>query len=75
MSRKCQISDKKKLRGNKVSHSNVKTNMFQLPNLQWKKFWFEEEKRWVKLRVSTRMIRTILKNGLKNTLKKYNISV
>ena len=71
MSRKCDISKKRKLRGNKVSHSKVRTNFFQLPNLQTKRFWHETDQKWVTLKVTTRMIRTILKLGLAKSLKKY----
>lgn len=74
MARKCQLSKKRKLKANHVSHSNVKVGRFQKPNLQWKKFWLASENRWVRLRISTRMIRTILKNGLEKTLKDFPLS-
>ena len=56
--------------GNNVSHSNAKTKRRFYPNLMDKKFYLEEEDRWVTLRVSAAGIRTINKNGLKNALKK-----
>jgi len=49
---------------NKVSHSNRKSKKRQLPNLQARRFWWVEGDCWVKLRVSTRAMRTIDKVGL-----------
>ncbi len=69
MSRVCQITGKGLQRGNNVSHSNIKTKRVFLPNLQIKKFWLEEEQRFVTLKVSTRGIRTINKNGLAAALR------
>lgn len=69
MSRVCQVSGKKALVGNKVSHSNRKSKRRFEVNLQTKRFWFEEENRWVKLRVSTRAMRTIDKRGLAAVIK------
>ena len=64
MSRVCKVTGKKPMAGNNVSHANNKTRRRFLPNLQYKRFWVENEKRWVRLRVSTQGIRTIDKNGL-----------
>jgi large subunit ribosomal protein L28 len=55
--------------GNNVSHSNKKTKRRFYPNLVNKKFYLEEENRWVNLKVSAAGIRTITKKGLKNALK------
>jgi len=55
--------------GNNVSHSNRKTKREFAPNLQTKRFWLEEEQRFVTLKVSAAGIRTIYKNGLKATLE------
>ncbi len=71
MSKRCQIKDKKALKGNLVSHSNIKTTHFQQPNLQWKRFWVPEYQKWIRLRVGTDVIKTITKKGLVHTLKKY----
>ncbi|MDR2813673.1 MAG: 50S ribosomal protein L28 [Prevotellaceae bacterium] len=68
MSRVCQLTGKKAQRGNNVSHSNIKTKREFLPNLRTKKFWLQEEMRWVELKVSTSAIRTINKKGLKAVL-------
>ncbi len=50
--------------GNNVSHSNAKSKRRFLPNLHNHRFWVESENRWVKLRVSTKGLRTIDKNGI-----------
>ncbi len=70
MARVCQVTGKKPLKGHKVSHSNIKTNRRFLPNLQTKRFYFEEEDRWITLKVSTNGLRTINKNGLASVVKK-----
>ena len=64
MARKCILTGKRPNVANKVSHSNIKTKKRQLPNLQSKRLWLEEEQRWVRLKVSTRALRTINKKGL-----------
>ena len=69
MARVCQVTGKKPIVGNKVSHSNIKTKRRFLPNLQTKRFYIVEEDRWVTLKVSTEAIRTINKNGLANVIK------
>ncbi|MCQ2973274.1 MAG: 50S ribosomal protein L28 [Bacteroidales bacterium] len=68
MSRICEITGKRVQRGNNVSHSNRKTKKTFYPNLQWKKFYLEEEDRWVTLKVSTAGIRNISRKGLKACL-------
>lgn len=65
MARTCQVTGKKPLTGNNVSHANNRTKRRQLPNLQKKRIWLEEEKRFVTLKLSTEAIKTIDKNGLK----------
>lgn len=69
MARVCQVNGKKPIRGNYVSHSNIKTKRRFLPNLQTKRFFFAEEDRWVSLKVSTDALRTINKNGLASVIK------
>jgi large subunit ribosomal protein L28 len=56
--------------GNNVSHANNKTRRRFLPNIQLKKFWVEEEKRYVRLKVSTQGMRIIDKLGIKTILDK-----
>tara|TARA_Y100000589_G_scaffold331011_1_gene382638 strand:- start:6979 stop:7212 length:234 start_codon:yes stop_codon:yes gene_type:complete len=64
MSRVCQITGKKVVSGNNVSHSNRKTKRKFYPNLQTKKFFIPEEDKWVTLKVSASAIRTINKKGI-----------
>ena len=64
MSRVCQITGKKPMMGNNVSHANNKTRRRFLPNLQYRRFWIEGEKRWIRLRVSQAGLRTIDRKGL-----------
>jgi large subunit ribosomal protein L28 len=69
MSRVCDITGKKVITGNKVSHANKKSKRKFYPNLQEKKFFVPEENRWVTLKVSTSAIRTINKNGISAVMK------
>ena len=64
MARVCQVTGKKPMRGNNVSHANNKTIRRFLPNLQYRRFWVESENRWVRLRVSNAGLRTIDKKGI-----------
>ena len=64
MSRVCQVTGKRTVVGNNVSHANNKTRRKFLPNLHYKKFWVESENRWVRLRVSNHGLRTIDKKGI-----------
>ena len=68
MSRVCEITGKGPTTGNRVSHANNKRRRRFLPNLHTQRFWLENEKRWVSLRVSTNALRTIEKNGLEAVL-------
>jgi large subunit ribosomal protein L28 len=52
------------MRGNNVSHANNKTRRRFLPNLQYRRFWVESEKRWIRLRLSNAGLRTIDKKGI-----------
>lgn len=65
----CQITGKRTRVGNNVSHSNNRTKRKFYPNLQTKKFFLEEENRWVEIKVAASAIRTINKNGLSAVLK------
>ena len=69
MSRICEITGKKMMVGNNVSHSHSKTRRRFYPNLQTKKFFIAEEDRWVTLKVSANGIRTINKKGIIDALK------
>lgn len=64
MSRVCQVTGKRPTTGNNVSHSNIKTRRRFLPNLHSHRFWVESENRFVKLKVSSKGMRIIDKNGI-----------
>jgi large subunit ribosomal protein L28 len=64
MSKVCQVTGKKPIVGNKVSHSNIKTKRRFEPNLHYHRFWLESEKRFVRLRVSSHGLRIIDKVGI-----------
>ena len=68
MSRQCQVTGKKPLVGNNVSHSNRHTKRRFEVNLMDKRFWIEDEKRWITLRISARGMRRIDKLGLNTVL-------
>lgn len=68
MSRLCQVTGKKPLAGNNVSHSNRKTKRRFLPNLQSHRFWVPSRNAFVRLRVSTRALRIIDKKGIEAVL-------
>lgn len=70
MSKVCQITGKRTITGNKVSHSNIKTKRTFQPNLQTKRFYLEAEKKWITLRVTTSGMRTINKIGLTEAIKR-----
>jgi large subunit ribosomal protein L28 len=69
MSRICQVTGKKALVGNRVSHSNHKSKRRFEVNLQTKRYWLAEENRWITLRVSTHGMRIIDKRGLATIIK------
>jgi large subunit ribosomal protein L28 len=64
MSKVCQVSGKRPMSGNTVSHANNRNRRRFLPNLHTQRFWLETEKRWVTLRVSGHAMRTIDKKGI-----------
>lgn len=64
MSRVCQVTGKRPVTGNNVSHANNKTRRRFLPNLHEHRFWVESERRFVKLRVSSHGMRIIDKKGI-----------
>jgi large subunit ribosomal protein L28 len=69
MSRVCHITGKRPLTGHNVSHANNKTRRRFLPNLQNHRFWVETERRWVRLRISTKGLRIIDKLGIDEVLR------
>lgn len=68
MTRVCQVTGKRTISGNNVSHAHNKTKRKFLPNLHHHKFWVESENRWVRLRVSSAGLRVIDKHGIDNVL-------
>lgn len=69
MSKVCQLTGKRVMTGNNVSHSNRKTKRKFYPNLVKKRFYIPSEDRWVTLKVSTSAIKNINKNGIEAVLK------
>ena len=74
MARVCQVTGKRPITGNKVSHSNIKTKRRFLPNLQTKRYFLAEVDKWVTLKVSSEAIRTINKNGLAAVVKQLRLA-
>jgi large subunit ribosomal protein L28 len=64
MSVRCQVTGKKPGYGNQVSHSHRRTRRRWLPNVQNKRYWLPAENRWIRLRVSTKGMKTIEKRGI-----------
>ena len=64
MARVCQVTGKRPMVGNNVSHANNKTKRRFMPNLQYRRFWVESENRWVRLRLTNAALRPIDKKGL-----------
>ena len=71
MSKICQVTGKRPMSGNNVSHAHNKTRRRFLPNLQYKRFWLEKEKRYIKLRISQKGLRLIDKLGLEKVLEDF----
>lgn len=68
MSQVCQVTGKRPQTGNNVSHAQNKTRRRFLPNLHYHRFWVESEKRFVRLRVSSKGMRIIDKRGIEQVL-------
>ncbi len=68
MSNVCQVTGKRPVTGNRVSHANIKTKRRFEPNLHHHRFWVESEKRFVRLRVSSKGMRIIDKKGIDSVL-------
>ena len=73
MARVCEITGKRPMSGNNVSHANNRNKRRFLPNLQRRKFWVESENRWISLRLSNAALRTIDKNGIDAVLAKMRL--
>lgn len=70
MARVCEITGKRTISGNKVSHSNIKTRRKFLPNLQYKRFWSEADNKWIRIRVTPKGMKVINKIGLAAALRR-----
>lgn len=68
MSKVCQVTGKRPRTGNNVSHAHNKTKRRFVPNIHTRRFWVPSEKRWVRLKVSTKGLRTIDKVGIEKVL-------
>lgn len=75
MSRKCQLTGKKANNAYAISHSHRRTKKLQEVNLQWKRIWWEEGKRFVRLRISTKAIKTLEKKSLSQFAKEAGINL
>jgi len=69
MSKVCQVTGKRPMVGNNVSHANNKTRRRFMPNLHTHRFWLANERRWIKLRVSSKGMRIIDKLGIETVLE------
>lgn len=69
MARVCELTGKKTVVGNRVSHSNIKSKRKFYPNLHTKRFYVPEEGKWVIMKVSTTALKTINKRGISSCLK------
>jgi len=72
MARVCELTGKKSLVGNNVSHSHNRTKMKQLPNLKEKKIWVPEKNKFVTLKISTSALRTLKKKGYSAMVSEMN---
>ncbi|HRR25537.1 MAG TPA: 50S ribosomal protein L28 [Acidobacteriota bacterium] len=75
MARRCRLTGKGPLTGHNVSHSNHRTKRRQLPNLQNKRIFIPEENRWVRVRLSTRALRTVTRKGLLQFLREEGLKL
>ena len=73
MSRVCQVTGKRPMSGNNVSHAKNRTRRRFLPNLHSRRFWLEDENRWVRLRVSGKGLRIIDKKGIETVLEEIRV--
>lgn len=70
MTRECEVTGKRPVAGNNVSHANNRTRRRFLPNLHNRRFWVESENRWVSMRISSAALRTIDKLGIDAVIAK-----
>lgn len=75
MGRKCQLTGKKANNAYAVSHSHRRTKKLQEVNLQWKRVWWPQGKRWVRLQLSTKAIKTLAQKDLETFAKEAGINL
>lgn len=75
MSRKCQLTGKKANNAFAISHSHRRTKKLQEVNLQWKRVWWSQGNRWVRLKLSTKAIKTLEKKGLESMAKEAGLNL
>ena len=75
MARRCQLTGKRANNAFAISHSHRRTKKLQQVNLQWKRIWWPEGNRWVRLRLSTKAIKTLEKRGLQAMAKEAGINL
>ncbi len=75
MSRKCQLTGKKANNGYAVSHSHIRTHKLQHANLQWKRGWWPQGNRWVRLKLSTKANKTLENKGIQAMAKEAGINL
>jgi large subunit ribosomal protein L28 len=75
MGRKCELTGKKANNAFAISHSHRRTKRLQAPNLQTKRIWWPQGKRWVTLRISTSAIKTLQKKGLEAMAREAGINL
>ena len=71
---KCQLTGKKRLVGNNVSHAHNKTKRVQKPNIQRKRIWVAEEEKYVRVKLSTRALRTVTRIGMYSFIRKNSLT-
>ena len=75
MAKRCSLTGKSPLTGNRVSHANNHTKRRQLPNLKKRRLYLPDEDRWIQVRVSTKALKSLDKKGLKSILKKKGMTL
>ncbi|WP_028954364.1 50S ribosomal protein L28 [Synechocystis sp. PCC 7509] len=75
MSRICQLTGKKANNAFAISHSHRRTKKLQESNLQWKRIWWSQGNRWVKLKISTKAIKTLNTRGIAAMAKEAGINL
>ena len=75
MARRCKLTGKRRNVGYSISHAHNRTKKVQNPNIQTKRVWLESEKRMVRIKLSTRALRTVTKKGLERFLRDEGLSL